>query len=107
MKTCIPSVRGQGLLLVTALSVSLALRAFSSNLLVYNNNDSGAGSLRQAIATAHLVPGPNTIVFSNVVTGFIGLTGGEILIHSNMTILGPGPGVVTVGGNGSSRLFEI
>jgi len=71
----------------------------ASTLLVYNNNDNGAGSLRQAIVDNHVLGGGNTIVFSNVVSGTITLTSGELLIGDNVTILGPGPSVLTVDGN--------
>jgi hypothetical protein len=112
MKTCVVSFRGKGLLLVTALWLLLVLRAFPIDLLVYNNNDSGPGSLRQAIADNNLSSGGNTIVFSNVVTGTILLTSGELLIARNVNISGPGPRILAVNGNyGSpvafSRVFHI
>ena len=76
------------------------------NLLVYNNNDSGAGSLRQAIADNTTLGGGNTIVFSNVVTGTILLTSGQLFIGTNVNILGPGPNVLAINGNAAGRIFE-
>jgi hypothetical protein len=79
----------------------------AANLMVYNTNDSGAGSLRQAIADNAAMGGGNTILFSNVVTGTITLTTGELLINNNVTILGPGAGKLAVDGNATSRVFHI
>lgn len=107
MKTSVPSGRGQWLLLLTALSLSLAPRAFPVDLLVSNNNDSGAGSLRQAIVSNNATAGGNTILFSNVVTGTITLTGGELFIAKNLTILGPGAKVLAVNGNAASRVLHF
>jgi hypothetical protein len=76
------------------------------NLLVYNNDDSGPGSLRQAINDNN-ASGANTIVFSNVVTGTITLTSGELLITRFVTILGPGAGNLSVDGNAASRVFRF
>jgi hypothetical protein len=76
-------------------------------LLVYNTNDAGAGSLRQAITDNKNLGGGNTIVFSNTVNGAILLTTGELLISNNVTILGPGANVLAVSGNGVSRVFHI
>lgn len=96
------------LLLVTALSLSLAPRAFSSDLLVYNNNDSSAGSLRQRILDNNGTPtGGNTIIFSNIVTGTITLTSGELLITKPLTIIGPGANVLAVTANHASRVFYV
>ena len=64
--------------------------AQAANLLVSNTNDSGAGSLRQAILDNSALGGDNTILFSNVVTGTITLTTGELVISNDVTILGPG-----------------
>src|SRR5215472_10265452 len=84
--------------------------ADAGTLLVYNNNDSGAGSLRQAIAENHVFGGGYTIVFSNNVSGTITLSTGELLINDNVIILGPGPAVLTMDGNypnETNRVFHI
>jgi hypothetical protein len=86
------------------------LSAFSlraANLLVYNNNDAGAGSLRQAINDNAALGGGNTILFSNVVTGLITLTSGELAITTNVTIAGPGASVLGVTGTTNSRVFNV
>ena len=61
-------------------------------IVVTANQDSGAGSLRQAIVDA--CPG-NTITFSGVVSP-IGLTGGQLTIDKSLTITGPGSNLLTV-----------
>jgi predicted outer membrane repeat protein len=79
--------------------MSLAIVA-QAQITVTNNNDSGAGSLRDAVATA--APG-QTIDFSTA--GPIVLTSGEILIDKDLTIDG-GAGI-TISGNLNSRIFNI
>ena len=91
---------------VIAVSLVLAATARANNLLVYNTHDSGAGSLRQAIADNRNLGGGNTIIISNVVTGTITLTG-ELLIDTNLTISGPGANVLAIKGNAASRVFDI
>jgi hypothetical protein len=71
-------------------------------LTVINLNDTGAGSLRNAITTSSA---GDTIQFG--VTGTITLTSGELLIGHALTIAGPASGGITVSGNNSSRVFEI
>src|ERR1041385_3746249 len=74
---------------------------------VTNNNDSGPGSLRQVILAS---ASGDTIVFSNVVTGTIRLTSGELVVGKNLAILGPGPAVLAVDGNApntTNRVFHI
>ena len=78
------------------------LPVFGSNITVTNTLDSGAGSLRDAIANASL---GDTISFS--VTGTITLTSGELLIGQNLTITGPGAPNLSVSANNSSRVFEV
>ena len=75
----------------------------SGAALVWTLADSGAGSLRDAIAQGT----GNPITFSNGLTGTITLTNGELLVNRNVTILGPGASVLTVSGNNSSRVFHI
>jgi predicted outer membrane repeat protein len=76
----------------------------SSTRYVLNINDSGPGSLRQAIADA---TSGDTILFGVGVAGTIVLTSGEISIDKNLTIGGPGPSVLTVSGNNARRIFNI
>jgi hypothetical protein len=71
---------------------------------VLNLNDSGPGSLRQAIADA---PPGGTVYFQSGLTGPITLTTGELLIDKDLTITGPGADVITVSGNDASRVFDI
>jgi hypothetical protein len=84
-----------------------ASRAFSGELLVFNNNDSGDGSLRHAILLNNAdFGGGDTIVFTNV-SGTILLTSGELLVTAYVTILGPGPGNLSVIVGGPGRAFHI
>jgi len=93
-----------GLVAVVALALAPAMVANAAPIQVINNNDSGAGSLRQAIAAA--IPGEE-ITFADNVTGIITLTSGQLLINKNLTITGPGPDVLTISGNNASRVFYI
>ncbi len=74
-------------------------------LTVTNTNDSGAGSLRQAIANAAQTG--DLIIFALGVTGTITLTSGELAFNKSLTITGPGPGNLTVSGNNTSRVFSV
>lgn len=69
---------------------------------VANTNDSGPGSLRQALANAN---DGDTIDFA--VTGTIGLTSGELLVDKAITISGPGAENLVVNGNAKSTVFHI
>jgi hypothetical protein len=72
---------------------------------VTNNNDSGSGSLRAAIASAH---NNETIVFASSLNGqTITLTSGELLIKKGLTISGPGASLLTISGNNLSRVFDV
>jgi predicted outer membrane repeat protein len=74
---------------------------------VTNLNDSGVGSLREAIVQSNQAPGPNTIDFAPGLTGTIVLTSGQLPINGPLTIVGPGAGVLTIDGNANSRVFAI
>jgi hypothetical protein len=80
-----------------------------STLTVLNNLDSGAGSLRAEIAAAH--SGDSIVFAPNLNT--IHLVSGELVINKNLTIQGPGAGLLTISafnplsGGDSSRLFEV
>jgi len=79
-----------------------AVSAFADVITVTNTNDSGPGSLRQALADAN---NGDTIDFS--VTGTIGLTSGELLVNKSITISGPGANNLAVNGNAKSRVFHV
>jgi len=92
------------ILFATCLS-ALCLTALSTQaatITVTNTNDSGAGSLRQAIVDAH---SGDTIHFG--VTGTITLSTGELVVDKSITIHGPGSGNLTVDCNISSRGFYV
>src|SRR5262245_28284668 len=63
----------------------IELSTQAATITVTNTNDSGAGSLRQAIADAN---DGDTIDFG--VTGTISLTTGELLVEKSISISGPG-----------------
>jgi hypothetical protein len=80
-------------------------RTVLSVLTVLNNADSGAGSLRAAIAAAQ---SGDTILFDSSLTGqTITLRSGELCVDQDLTIRGPGACCLTISGNRSSRVFEI
>src|SRR5574342_913452 len=76
--------------------------AHASNVTVTNNSDSGAGSLRDAIAIAN--PG-DTIVFSLTLPTTITLSS-QLVITKNLTISGPGANSLTISGNNSTRVIS-
>ena len=84
---------------------AVALPVQAATITVTNTNDSGPGSLRQALTIAN---DGDTIGFA--VTGTISLTRGELVIDKNIIISGPGPGLLTVARSQQapdSRIFNI
>ncbi|HUA74237.1 MAG TPA: fibronectin type III domain-containing protein [Solirubrobacteraceae bacterium] len=81
--------------------LSLATRASAETIAVANLNDSGPGSLREAIAKAAV---NDTIT---VPAGQITLTSGPLAFEKNLTIAGAGSGATTISGNDASRVFTI
>jgi hypothetical protein len=88
--------------------------AAQNQITVTNLNDSGAGSLRQAIidanATANqvvsMVPIADEIRFQSGVTGTITLVTPLPVVTEGVRILGPGRALLTITGGGTMRLFE-
>jgi hypothetical protein len=78
--------------------------AHAATITVTNTNDSGPGSLRQALADAN---DGDTIDFA--VTGTIGLTSSELTIDKSITISGPGPDMLAVSrsSNTQFRIFHV
>ena len=74
---------------------------------VTNLNDSGAGSLRQAVNDNNNTLGGGTVCFLPGLTGTITLTSGALTLSRSVTINGPGANVITVSGNNAARVFLI
>jgi hypothetical protein len=94
---------------VLAFGIALALGvsdlAQASAHIVTNTNDSGSGSLRQAILDGYADTSTPVLIDASLVSGTITLTTGSILIYHTMTILGPGPDQLTISGNNASTIF--
>ncbi len=81
-------------------------RSLPSTFTVLNLNNSGAGSLRQAIADANAHSGADTIRFSGGLRGTITLTS-TLYVTDDLTILGPGTDKVAVSGGNAARAFGV
>jgi hypothetical protein len=66
-------------------------------------------SLREALALAQAIAGPNKIEFDQDVvnTGEIVLGGSGLVIDSEVEILGPGSTLLTIDANGTARVFDV
>lgn len=73
---------------------------------VTNLNDSGAGSLRQAMIDANGYAGPDTILFASNVRGTITLSSTLPEISESVTIFGPGADLLTISGNNANRVMR-
>jgi len=85
-----------------ALTLCLSLAANANTFTVVNTNDSGPGSLRAALASA---ANGDTINFC--VHGTITLTSGELVIATNVTIIGPGQANLAISGNGLFTVLQV
>jgi len=82
-----------------------ALSAEAATITVINASDSGAGSLRQALADAN---DGDTIDFDASLVD-IGVFSGELVVDKSVTISGPGPGAANLflDNNGMFRVLHI
>jgi hypothetical protein len=87
-----------GVLLFCAVVIHLE----AATIIVTNTNDSGSGSLRQALAVAHH---GDRITFA--VSGTITLTGGGLVVTKNVTISGPGANELSIDGNQAPFVFAV
>jgi hypothetical protein len=81
--------------------------AYAGTHPVFNTNDSGIGSLRQAIINANGDPAPPVIVDAGTISGTITLSNGQLPITNGMSIQGPGSDKLTIDGSNSSRIFYV
>jgi uncharacterized repeat protein (TIGR01451 family) len=80
-----------------------ATSATGATFTVTTLNDSGAGSLRDAITQANLSPGLDTIDVT--VSGTLALTSGQLNITDDLTINGPGTSSLTIDAGNTSGIF--
>ncbi|MEZ5591759.1 MAG: choice-of-anchor Q domain-containing protein [Gammaproteobacteria bacterium] len=91
-----------------ALALTLGTVSVGAQAAIFNvtsNADSGAGSLRAAVAQANSAVGPDQITFDTGL-GTITLSSGQIDITDTLTITGPAAGQ-TISGNNASRIFAV
>jgi len=74
---------------------------------VTNLNDSGVGSLRDALAQANAMAGADTVQFQAGLAGTLTLTSGELAIADSTTVSGPGAHRVTIDANNAGRAFHL
>src|SRR5262245_1233709 len=84
---------------------ALENRTVPSVITVMNSNDSGAGSLRDALINSKK---GDTVQFDSSLTGkAIKLTSGELTLDHSLTINGLGSSKLTVDGSGMFRVLDI
>jgi hypothetical protein len=81
---------------------AIAVSVDADIITVTNTNDSGPGSLRQALAIAN----DGDTIDATGVSGVITLTSGTLLVNHSVTINGAGADVLAVDGNMGSRVFQ-
>ncbi|MBE8966908.1 DUF4347 domain-containing protein [Nostocales cyanobacterium LEGE 12452] len=90
----------------------VSIKVDNTTYIVTNINDSGTGSLRQALINANNDPGIETIIFD--MTGIFGdatpdtitLTSGQLNITEGVIIQGTGANKLTISGNNTFRIFN-
>lgn len=98
--------KGLGIVPGAALFLGLSqVSGLAADVTVSNLNDSGAGSLRQAITD---VPAAGTIGFDAGLAGQTITLSSELLLNKNLTIDASGlAGGVTLSGGGANRVFRV
>src|SRR5258707_2709806 len=84
------------------LFAATAMSAHAATITVTNTNDSGTGSLRQALAVAH---DGDSITFA--VSGTITLTSGALAVPKSVTISGPGADQLSIVGIPFQSVFFV
>ena len=74
---------------------------------VTNLNDSGGGSLRQAILDANTAPGADQVLFQSSLSGQLTLASQLPNVTDPVDVVGPGAGQLSVSGNNNSRIFYL
>jgi hypothetical protein len=90
-----------------AVAVGATPIAQAATHVVSTNDDSGLGTLRQAIIDANADVTPPVIVDASTIGGTITLSTGEIAITNGMSVQGPGASIATIDANHASRIFNV
>ena len=85
----------------------LIFNVLQAQIEVTNLDDSGTGSLRQAITDAHSLSGLTTITFNSSLDGTITLLSNMPTITSPLVIIGNGVSKTIIDGNDAFKIFEI
>ncbi len=102
------AVRKTALTLGAALAAVPAIPAAqAATFTVTNLDDSGPGSLRQAILDANGAAGADVVDFQAGLAGAIVLSSGQLVVTDPVDIQGPGALDLAVVGVGDSRLFYL
>jgi hypothetical protein len=91
-------------ILITVVSINCS---YAATITVTNLNDTGAGSLRQAISTANLDVAQDEIVFTASLTGTITLASNLPTINNSLIITGLGVDQLTISGAGLYTMFSV
>src|SRR5436190_23951008 len=102
---CFPVVGGLQLFALLCAGVIGTASANAATLIVTSTNDSGPGSLRQALADAQ---DGDTIQFDPSLNGqTIMLTSGELAVNNSITITGPGDNRLAISKPFDGSYFRI
>ena len=82
---------------------ALTMSGHATTIVISNTNDSGPGSLRQALAIAN----DGDTIDATGVSGVITLSTGVLLVNKAVAINGPGAGLLAVDGNAASTVFQV
>ncbi len=104
--------------LIIVLGLAATQKASAAVFTVTNTNDSGAGSLRQAVLDANVNNSDDTIVFDSTIFNtpqVIVFTSGDLIIEpdnlsgstKSLTINGTGANLLTISGDNRSRVITI
>ena len=85
------------------LACALAVSTRATTITVTNTNDSGPGSLRQALAIAT----DGDTIDATGISGVITLTAGVLIVNKSVTINGPGAEILAIDGNAASTVFQV
>ena len=97
-------------LVLSAFGLTTRAAAEDAIFIVTSNDEAELRIAIEKADVAYVLSGgtaANTITFAPNVTGTITLTTGELVIKSNLTIIGPGANLLTISGNNASRVFYI